>query len=167
MDGFVFRRFARLNQMTAVAGAALLFVAGCSKGGQDRPKAVPVTGKVLYKGLPADGATVAFLGDGRLPPALGRTDSSGHFELTTSEPGDGAAPGMHKVTVAKNVMSKASKAASGPMSMEDAVKRSNDPKKDEEALSLLPEHYADVETSGLSFEVKPSGSNDFTIELKD
>jgi len=34
-------------------------------------------------------------------------------------------------------------------------------------MSLLPEKYAQVATTDLSFEVKESGTNDFTIELKD
>jgi hypothetical protein len=149
------------------AMAATLLVVGCSRGDPNRPKPVPVKGKVLYKGLPVDGASVAFLGDGRLPPALGRTDSKGQFELTTSEAGDGAVPGMHKVTVSKSVASKAAKAAATPISMEDAVKRSKEAKKEDEPLSLLPDRYSQAATSGLSYEVKPTGTNDFTIELKD
>jgi hypothetical protein len=151
-----------------VAVPAFLFLAGCS--GSDlppRPKTVPVTGKVLYKGLPVDGATVGFLGDGRIPPALGKTDAQGRFELTTSAPGDGAVAGNHQVIVTKIVGTKAAKAATGPMSMEDAAKRAQSKTEDAGPQSLLPEHYGEAATSGLSFEVKASGPNDFTIDLKD
>lgn len=151
----------------AVAAVASLSSAGCKDPGPPKPKTVPVTGKVMYKGQPVASATVAFLGDGKIRAAFGKTDSEGRFELTTSEAGDGAVPGMHKVTVTKVVGSKAAKAASGPVSMEDALKRSNEPKKDEEPMSLLPDMYADAATSGLSFDVKESGTNDFTIDLKD
>jgi hypothetical protein len=146
---------------------ALFLIAGCSQGGVPKPKTVPVSGKVLYKGQPVDGATVAFLGDGTIPPALGKTDSLGRFQLTTSEPGDGAVAGMHQVTVTKIVGSPASKEVAGPMSMEDALKRGEQKTEDAGPLSLLPEKYAKAGTSGLSFEVKPSGTNDFPIELKD
>lgn len=151
-----------------VAVPAFLFLPGCSRSDlPPRPKTVPVTGKVLYKGLPVDGATVGFLGDGKIPPALGKTDSQGRFELTTSDPGDGAVVGNHQVIVTKVVGTKAAKAATGPMSMEEAAKRAAQPAEAAGPQSLLPEQYAEAKTSGLSFEVKASGTNDFTIELKD
>jgi hypothetical protein len=144
-----------------------LFLAGCSGDAQTRPKTVAVSGKVLYKGQPVDGATVAFLGDGKIPPAIGRTDSLGRFDLTTSQPGDGAVPGNHQVTVSKIVGTKAAKAAAAPMSMEDALKRGKEKSEDAAPMSLLPDHYAEAATSGLTYEVKPTGTNDFTIDLKD
>jgi len=135
----------------------------CSPGGPPRAKTVPVTGTVTYKGLPVDGAVVSFLGDGTIPAAVGRTDAKGHFELTTSEPGDGAVPGTHQVTVSKIV---GKKAAPAKESMEEAAKRTT-AAEEEPPLSLIPERYANASTTDISLQVKPSGTNDFPIELKD
>jgi len=145
------------------------FVTGCGPGGAPKPSTVKVTGKVLYKDQPVAGASVAFLGDGQIPAAWGRTDAEGKFELTTTESGDGAVPGMHKVTVSKSAAPKTTSTATGVASMEEAVKKSQEPKGKEEAAptSLLPEKYAQAATSTLSFEVKSPGPNDFTIKLED
>ncbi len=160
-----------------VAFSVLCFLAGCGGGGggAERPKTVKVTGKVQYKGLPVAGASVVFLGDGSSTPALGRTDADGRFELTTFEPGDGAIPGTHKVTVSKIVASKSpGSTATGVASMEEAAKKARDrgdptqtQSLDAAAMSLLPEKYSQAATTDLSFEVKASGTNDIPIELKD
>jgi hypothetical protein len=146
--------------------------AGCGASGSPKPQTVKVTGKVTYKGQPVSGASVAFLGDGKIPPALGRTDAEGRFELTTSDSGDGAVPGTHQVTVSKNIPAKSTaSSATGVASMEDmakkAAERGGPPPDDAGPMSLLPEKYGSAGTSGLSYEVKSSGTNDFTIELKD
>ena len=147
-------------------------LAGCGGGGGGvaRPKTVKVTGKVVYKGQPVAGASVAFLGDGSSTPALGRTDAEGRFELTTFDAGDGAVVGTHKVTVAKIVPPKSASTSTGIGSMEAAAKKASErgnemPSEDAGTLSLLPEKYAQAATTDLSFEVKSSGTNDFTIEL--
>lgn len=149
---------------------AAMLTAGCS-GSAPKPKTVPVTGKVTYQGQPVAGANVAFLGTGpNTPSAMGKTDTNGVFELTTVDPGDGAAPGTYQVTVTKMVAAK-SAGSKGPMSMEDAAKRATPegPPKEEEAGggSLLPEQYAKAATSNLSFVVEAGKKNDFPIELKD
>jgi hypothetical protein len=147
---------------------------GCGKSGPARPKAVKATGKVLYKGQPVAGASVAFLGNGEIVPALGRTDNDGRFELTTSESGDGAVPGLHKVTVSKSVSSKSSSSGptTGVASMESMAKAASErgekaASPDSAGMSLLPEIYSQASTTTLSFEVTTTGPNDFTIELKD
>jgi hypothetical protein len=157
-----------------MAGTMVLqfLTAGCSNG-PPPPKTYPVSGTVLYKGLPVAGASVAFLGDQNTRPALGRTDVNGKFDLTTIESGDGAAAGTYKVTVSKAVAPKSTPAASsGTASMEEhanrAKERGSEPPKDESgSTSLLPEKYAQGATTDLSFEVKATGTNNFPIELKD
>ena len=156
----------RSRGMLDLAPLSLLIVCavGCSSAsGPPRPKTVKVTGTVTYKGLPVDGAIVSFLGDGTIPAAIGRTDAKGRFELTTVESGDGAVPGNHQVTVTKVV---AKKAGAAKESMEDAAKRSPEAQ-DEAPLSLIPERYAQASSTDIKLEVKPSGTNDFPIELKD
>ena len=74
---------------------------GCSGG----HGTATVAGTVLYKNQPVDGATVNFLPKGEGPnakPAHGKTDSSGHFTLTTyfgpAEQLAGALPGEYAVS---------------------------------------------------------------------
>jgi hypothetical protein len=148
-----------------VAGLMTLTSIGCSKA-PEGPKTVPAKGKVTFKSLPVEGATVSFLGDGKTAPAIAITDAGGEFILTTSRSGDGAVPGSHRVTVTKIINPPgASKAKSGMMSMEDAAKAAAEPPA--KPLYMLPEHYASAETSGLTFTVKEGDKNDFLIELTD
>ena len=117
--------------MMAARGAWFLIAAlvtltiGCSKGPAG-PKTAPASGKVTYKNLPVEGATVSFVGDGKTAPAIAITDAAGEFILTTSRSGDGAVPGKHRVTVTKIVGPPAAK-SKGPISMEDAAKAAKDP----------------------------------------
>jgi hypothetical protein len=142
----------------------ILCVVGCSSAsGPPRPKTVKVTGTVTYKGLPVEGATVSFLGNGETRAAVGLTDAKGHFELTTFDAGDGAVPGNHQVTVTKFV---AKSTGAAKENMEDASKRSPEAQ-NEPPQSLIPERYANASTTDITREVKPSGTNDFPIELKD
>ena len=151
--------------MALAIAFGLLVGGGCSRGAAG-PKTVPASGKVLYNGQPVAGAKVAFLGDGNSLPALGITDKNGEFELTTREPGDGAVPGKHVVTVAKSVPGK-KKTGPADNSMEGAVARSKETDSDQQSLSLLPDHYAMASQSGLEQTVRESGKNYFTIELHD
>lgn len=138
-------------------------VAGCSRGASGGPKVLPAKGKVTYKNLPVEGATVSFLGDGKSAPAIALTDAAGEFILTTTRSGDGAVPGKHKVTVTKIVGPPAAK-PKGPMTMEEAAKAAKEPPP-AKPLSMLPDRYAGPDSSGLSYEVKEGQPNDFKIEL--
>ena len=143
----------------------------CSNG-PARPKTVPVTGKVTYKGQAVAGAHVAFLGMGEnATSSMGKTDAQGMFELTTFDAGDGAPVGNYQVTVSKIVNSQKAAASKAPMSMEEAVKRANPegPSKEDDGAgsSLLPEKYAQASTSQLNFTVEEGKKNDFPIELTD
>lgn len=71
------------------------FLAGCSDG---RPVRVPVSGKVLIDGKPLATGSVRFIpASGR--PATGALAADGSFKLGTFDPGDGAIPGEHTITV--------------------------------------------------------------------
>lgn len=152
------------SSMFVVVACLLTLGMGCSNSGPAGPKTVPVSGQVNYKNLPVEGATVSFLGDGTTRAAMAITDSKGQFILTTIRSGDGAVPGVHKVTVTK-IVAPPTKSANEPMSMEDAAKAANVPPA--EPLSMLPAKYQTAASSGLSFTVKANEKNDFTIELKD
>ncbi len=144
-----------------MAGIVVLSI-GCSKAPAG-PKKVPAGGKVTYKNVPVEGATVSFLGDGKIPPAVAITDASGEFVLTTTVSGDGAVPGAHRVTVTK-VIGQPVK-STGSMSMDDAAKAASNPPPKQ--VSAIPEKYGAVDSSGLQFTVKEGDKNHFAIELTD
>lgn len=147
---------------TIAAGACLL-IAGCQGSAEDAPTLYGVTGSVKYKGQPVPGAKVMFLGDGSAPPAVGVTNSSGEFTLS-SLAGTGAAAGKHAVVVVKNSEGSSATAA---LTMEEAAAAAQNPPSEGTETSLIPAKYASASTSDLSFEVSSTGSNHYDIELTD
>jgi hypothetical protein len=126
---------------------------GCSRG----HGTASVTGTVLYKSQPVDGATVNFLPQAEQPsakPAHGTTDSSGRFTLTTYfGPDDqpaGAMPGEYKVTITKI----------------DEPQGAYDPNKDPPLKNHLPLKYSTPQQSPLTASIKPS-SNRLEFKLED
>jgi hypothetical protein len=79
-------------------GVGLLAVAMLACGGCGAARTTPVTGAVLHKGKPVSLARVMFSTAGA-PVAVGLTDDSGRYSLSTFRDGDGAVPGPHRVTV--------------------------------------------------------------------
>jgi hypothetical protein len=153
----------------------LLGVSGC--GGDphlaDRPQTAPVTGQVTYNGNPVEGATVTFrpagagvpgaLGSGDGQGAVGQTDSNGRFQLTTFSPNDGAVPGQYQVSIRK-----LDKAEQPEVFDEDDPRYDPDVGTEETAppKHLLPEKYANPQTSGLT-ETVSDGENEFQFDLTD
>lgn len=151
-------------------------VLGCSRG-PSRPKTYPVSGTVTLNGQPVEGATVVFVpksvAGGPAAPAsaqaqgpqvaTGETDAQGRYQLGTFGKGDGAVPGEYLVKVFKYSKPQVT---SGTGAGEDE----NYQPPDENAppppplKSLLPEKYANENTSGLSFTVEPK-NNTFDIQL--
>jgi hypothetical protein len=88
-------------------GLTSLIVAslGCSDQDNDRIAAYPVTGKVLVKGQPADGASIIFYSQSpapegkKMPVPAGSTDANGSFQLTSYESGDGAPATDYNVAI--------------------------------------------------------------------
>lgn len=83
---------------------ALVFCAGCSAE-PEGPPTVPVTGKLLVDGQPAQGAQVVLHPadkrdfDERGSRPTGRVAADGSFRMTTYQTNDGAPPGTYVVTV--------------------------------------------------------------------
>lgn len=92
----------RLPVLVAVAVALLAAVVVYRGwfGGPQRPRTVPVSGTIRYRGNPVGDADVAFITPGNSRYAIGVTDAQGRFTLGTFVPGDGALVGVHRVTVA-------------------------------------------------------------------
>lgn len=145
----------------ALAGLAMLALAGCTGGGGGGGALYPVKGKVTYKGAPVAGATVTFIPSGQGQPATGQTDASGMYSLNTgTRPGAGV--GQYKVTVTKYATS-----GTAQLTPEDMAKMQKEGKTPE-AKSEVPGKYAAPQTSGLQANVTQDASkNVFDFELTD
>jgi hypothetical protein len=153
--------------------AGTVLALGCSQG-DDRPATYQVTGTVTWNNGPVAGANVSFApavqGEGRA--AVGETDSSGKYTLSTFGGDDGAVPGAYNVTITKfeggaeaggsddsggsedEAYDAAYDAAGGKMEAEAP-----------QAKNLLPAKYADAKTSGLTKTVEAKDNVfDFVLE---
>ncbi len=119
---------------------------GCSKPGT-APTA-PTHGVVRYKGEPATDVRVIFTPtSGR--PAIADVDAQGQFVMTTFKRGDGAVPGLHKVTISDRKRNWVQEPGKGP------------------PPSRFPLQYQDVTKTPWSFEVKAGEDNAFELEMTD
>lgn len=149
--------------------AWLLFIAlggtfsGCWSSG---PEMIPVRGVVTLDGKPVEGATVGFAPKAAGRPATGTTDAAGQFSLTTFEPGDGAVPGEHVVTVSKIKSSGQQFDMSSVPAGSDAMPLSGaTPAGGIKIQWEVPPKYADPKTSGFTINVK-SGMEPVKLELE-
>jgi hypothetical protein len=147
-------------------GLCLLVVAACVGGcGPKRPEGARPTKKVTvtvtYKGAPVENANVTFVNqDGPPAPANGRTNTDGKAKLKTYVEDDGAVVGQHKVLIEK------SESVGGSTAAQDSAEY-NPNAPPAVTKYLLPKKYSDYGNSGLTAEVKDSGPNEFTFDLKD
>jgi hypothetical protein len=158
------RALVRIPRLLILWTMVPLLISGCGGATKDSPKLYRVTGTVKYKGTAVPGAKVMFLGDGKSPPAVGVTDDSGRFSLSSLS-GTGAVAGKHQVAIIKNAAPE--EAAPANLSMEAAAAEARKPAKKAATASLVPAKYASGGSSGLEYEVKASGANDFAIDLVD
>jgi len=131
----------------AVICLLALVLAGCGSGGL--PQA-DVSGKVTFQGNPVPNVLVSFTPE-RGPGASGKTDAQGNYTLMTKNPGDGAVIGKHAVTI--------SQPKRGMILEKGQPPRMAPPPK-----MVIPPKYANVQTSGLTADVK-SGDNPLDFEL--
>src|SRR5262245_45540838 len=121
----------------------VLCLAGCSDG---KPRRVPVTGTVSYKGQLLTDGDVVFIPEDSSGGyrARGKVDPGGKFALTTFEKDDGAVPGTYKVTV--------------------FAYQSRDPKLDSSRIApragtpAVPQKYFDQKTTDLTVKVEDSAT---------
>lgn len=107
--------------------------------GCDNPKTiVPVKGTVLLDGKPLKGAAVLFHPEAAERPAVGITDTLGHFHLTTKTQGDGGRVGINRVSITKE-------------RIEPTI---NDAEEGSQNFTLVtPARYASPDLSGLEIDV--------------
>lgn len=158
----------RRRTLSTLASLSFSFVTLLAIGcGDDSglPARYKVSGTVKYKGAPVEKGAITFTPE---DAANGRSATgtivNGSYSLTTHANSDGALPGKYKVSVSSREvdLSKAEANAKGGGSMrqDDVAKANKDAKK------LTPAKYEIPETSGLTFEVKPS-SNTADFDLAD
>ena len=73
-----------------------LLVSGCRKSG---PEVAPVSGRVTLAGKPLEKADVVFQPDNGKPPASGRTDAEGRYELAYKRGVMGGPVGQNTVQI--------------------------------------------------------------------
>lgn len=150
--------------------AVSLLLSGCGGSDAGRKNVYPVSGTIKFLGSPIVGAVVSFTPKDGQPAAVGRTDDSGNYFVTTYEAADGAAAGNYAVVVMK---------FDSPLVTDDTEDEghSADPNvtaSDDHAASskkksdgiLLPPAYANADSTPLKVEVTAGGENKFDFELK-
>lgn len=149
----------------AVVGLWLIGTAGC--GPRTRLEGLaPVEGTVTFQGKAVEGATVVFVpATAGKRAAIGTTDVTGRFRLTTKDPGDGALPGPYAIAVSKTEASgglSAAEAEQWSRKRENAGKYPPAPTITEH----LPEKYKAANTSGFQTTVT-GGRNTVNLVLED
>src|SRR5262245_44449132 len=125
--------------------------AGCKPG----VEMAPVKGTVTYNGKPLAKGTILFEPTGQRS-ATGKIVDGEIVEVTTYKSGDGAVVGPHKVAIFST-----EEPASGGGNPGDASKPNPDYMT---GKSLIPAHYSDITTSGLTADIQ-SGENTVTFTL--
>jgi len=144
----------------AVVWAAVFSLLGVPAGcGPKRPKTVPVTGRITYRGQPLEGARVMFYTPGGRP-ATGTTDKDGRFRLETFSTSDGALLGEHTVVISKYV----SPLGGDPLAPGQEKLWEGGPPP---IRQLIPARYTTPAASPLRAKVTAEGPNDFSFDLTD
>jgi PBP1b-binding outer membrane lipoprotein LpoB len=143
----------------------VLVLAGCSSG-TGRAPTYPVSGTVTMKKQPLAGATVVFVPveGASQEAAMGVTDASGKFKLTTFSADDGAQEGNYRIKVLKFDSSKATKQEVLTYEQEQKM-QFGDERPTPPAKNTLPKKYESEATSGLTHTVAKAASTlDIAIE---
>jgi hypothetical protein len=147
-----------MPRLTLLVPWLLLVAAGCQKGPAG-PALVPVAGTVTLDGKPLSGAQVTLIPTGTTggQAAVGKTDASGKFAVTTPDlTQQGAAAGSYRVLISKKV---------NPDGTDFQPSPDQDP-----ALAtykeILPPVYSDDAQTTLTAEVPAGGTSDLRFDLK-
>ncbi len=93
------QRFPGRGPASLMAVLCLLLTAGC---GEDRPRAYPAKGRVIFSdGTPVKLGTVELLSQNHGTTASGKIGEDGSFVLGTYTPDDGACDGPHKAIISQ------------------------------------------------------------------
>lgn len=151
---------------------------GCSD--EEKLDTVPVTGTVTLNGTPVEGAQVTFVPvDGGMS-AVGLTDASGKYSLTTRSKDDGAMAGSYSVRITKyeggveeELVDTSEIDPEAVADITDEYPEDYDPAAAAAAAAaapppknLLPARYADPNASGLTASVESGEPQTFDFELE-
>lgn len=143
-------RWRLVHRAVVCAGLALACV-GCGQATVGRAATAPAAGVVTLAGQPLADVNVTFTpAAGR--PATGRTDATGRFTLSTFVAGDGAIPGVHRVTLSLPAID-----VPMPGTPEAAAYVPAKP--------AYPERYGGLDTTDLEVEIPAAGTRDLRLEL--
>ena len=135
--------------------ATLTFITGCGPDICHLPKTVPANGVVTLDGNPVDATNVVFISSSTNYHASAITDAQGRFELNAFKEKKGAVPGTYSVEVNKTVVT--GNTAEGSEGGDGATLK----------VSFgLPQKYASIGTSGLSYTIPDAGDTEIKLELK-
>ncbi|MSR60625.1 MAG: carboxypeptidase regulatory-like domain-containing protein [Planctomycetaceae bacterium] len=156
-----------MNQASPVFVLAILCLfSGCGQEKATKPKTAKVSGVVVYKGDPVEGASVKFFADESLKsPRLGggTTNENGEFTISTFGIDDGAVVGNHVVTVTK-----ISSGGEPPMTQDESNALAPIVINPKAVIKQeLPQKYASEKSSPLKVEVIADENNVFKLELVD
>lgn len=129
----------------------LLISFGCST--VDLEKVVKAKGTLTYQGKPLANYKITFEPTDNRQAASAVTDAEGKFDLGTNSPGDGAAPGKHRVSVvfvAEKIEGEPGKEVI--TTVKPTVK--------------IPQKYESRDTSGIEVEIPAAGSESLEIKLE-
>ncbi|QDV49668.1 hypothetical protein Enr17x_16890 [Gimesia fumaroli] len=146
------RLFKQTNMLLLLLCILPLTMSGCGDG---RPARATVTGNVSYNGKPLSIGSLVFIPIGGGPPAQGKVNRDGVYEMGTFEETDGVIPGDYKVMIT------ALTSSGGSGLPEDTVSANEAP------VSVIPEWYGDLEKSGLQVTVKADEENKIDFPLTD
>lgn len=136
----------RWDRLTRLALLLVIpfWVAAC--GDSEKFDTVPAKGTVTYKGKPLEKGQIQLLPDNG-PAAVGLI-GDGMFVLGTNADGDGAPPGKYRVTVFSY---KENKTRFG-----ETISK-----------AVIPNRYANPDTSGIVVEIPERGNEAIKVELVD
>jgi hypothetical protein len=147
----------------ALARSAVLALTVLAAGCGGPSNMARVTGVVTYNGTPVAGAKVMFDCPGvSARTAVGVTDASGEFVLSTFAPGDGAVIGRHRVAVSP--FSDEAVAAMSPAQQQALGRGGRVPGV---AGGGMPTRYASFDKSGLTATVEAGKDNRVRFDLTD
>jgi len=169
------RKMQHLLILLMMCGVSLV---GCEKSGRLKGL-VPAKGVVTHNGQSVSNATINFIPETVTPEhriAYATTDEQGRFTMTTLQPQDGLGQGKYKITVKKFETPSDSQpteeqwaairgeapatSSSQNLSPAAAIAREKANRK-----HLLPEKYAEANTTDLEIEIGKKGNTNIQITL--
>jgi hypothetical protein len=147
---------------TSLIFVLLLFLYGCRPSGLTG--LVPCSGTLTLEGTPLNDASVTFIpnqetNDSEQRNAFAKTDSAGHFTMTTLKENDGVYPGKYWIIVTKYEQS-GQFVKTGEVNSETGKDILFEP-----AINRLPARYENYLESKLEVTVPVSGNKKFMLEL--